>query len=71
MSKYTPRERRKLWLERKYLKERGLYYYQGEWYPSDDEDNGCPECGGEMSWCTSCKTWTSTCCYEWGDCYCC
>lgn len=27
-------------------------------------------CGGMMSWCTCCETWTNDCCVDWGTCMC-
>ncbi len=30
----------------------------------------CDECGGNMPWCSSCETYTRTCCVDWGTCMC-
>ena len=30
----------------------------------------CHMCGGQMSWCSSCEVWSSTCCCEYGTCQC-
>ena len=30
----------------------------------------CSMCGGQMSWCSCCEVWTSTCCCEYGTCQC-
>ena len=30
----------------------------------------CDECGGEMSWCVACKTFTRNCCVPYGTCAC-
>jgi len=33
-------------------------------------DATCPDCGGKMTWCSSCQCWTRTCCVEYGTCQC-
>lgn len=30
----------------------------------------CPECGGRMTWCDGCHTYSQNCCVPWGTCYC-
>lgn len=30
----------------------------------------CPDCGGNMYWCTSCEIWSKTCCEDYGSCLC-
>ena len=30
----------------------------------------CPDCGGQIEWCTSCNMWTQTCCETYGTCAC-
>ncbi len=30
----------------------------------------CPDCGGNMTWCTLCEVYTKTCCVEYGTCLC-
>lgn len=34
------------------------------------DDETCPDCGGEMTWCTSCNQWSKDCCEPWGTCMC-
>ena len=36
----------------------------------DEGDSTCPDCGGEMTWCESCRMWTQLCCEEYGTCMC-
>lgn len=36
----------------------------------DSSDSICPDCGGEMTWCESCRMWTQLCCEEYGTCMC-
>jgi len=38
--------------------EDGIYYKQ------------CPDCEGDMQWCSSCEVWSRNCCQEYGDCMC-
>lgn len=37
-----------------------------------DESQGdtCPDCGGRMEWCDSCRMWSQYCCEEFGTCQC-
>lgn len=30
----------------------------------------CPDCGGQMTWCESCRMWSAYCCEEYGTCMC-
>lgn len=30
----------------------------------------CPDCGGQMSWCSCCEQWSQYCCQEYGTCQC-
>jgi hypothetical protein len=30
----------------------------------------CSMCGGQMSWCSCCEVWSSTCCCDYGTCQC-
>ena len=30
----------------------------------------CTNCGGQMTWCSSCDMWTETCCDTYGTCAC-
>ncbi len=30
----------------------------------------CPNCGGEMDWCSGCAIYTQTCCVMYGTCMC-
>lgn len=30
----------------------------------------CPDCGGMMSWCSFCETYTQNCCVDYGTCLC-
>jgi hypothetical protein len=51
-------------------KEKGcIYCRRGDQCP-DHDDNTCLYCGGEMSWCSVCRVWTSDCCQEYGTCEC-
>ena len=36
----------------------------------DMEDGECPECGGTMTWCESCRMWSKECCEDYGTCEC-
>ena len=33
-------------------------------------ESTCQECGGEMTWCESCRKWSSYCCETYGTCMC-
>lgn len=33
-------------------------------------DNTCPDCGGQMHWCSCCQVWSKSCCHEYGTCMC-
>jgi len=36
-----------------------------------DSDAGkCPDCGGQMLWCSCCEVYTQTCCVDYGTCMC-
>ena len=37
--------------------------YEGEY-------TECYSCGGEMEWCSSCRTYTQICCVDYGTCMC-
>jgi len=39
-------------------------------YGRQSDDHTCNLCGGEMTWCSSCEVWSSTCCCEYGTCQC-
>lgn len=30
----------------------------------------CPDCGGQMSWCSCCQMFSQHCCVDWGTCLC-
>jgi cytochrome c-type biogenesis protein CcmH/NrfF len=30
----------------------------------------CPDCGGQMIWCSNCQIYTQICCVEYGTCMC-
>lgn len=34
------------------------------------QEDYCPNCGGTMEWCDSCRVWSQTCCQEYGTCEC-
>lgn len=33
-------------------------------------DKECPDCGGQMHWCSTCQVWSRSCCVEYGTCQC-
>lgn len=33
-------------------------------------DSTCGLCGGQMSWCSCCRVYSSNCCQDWGTCMC-
>jgi hypothetical protein len=33
-------------------------------------DSTCPDCGGQMHWCSTCQMWSKSCCVDWGTCQC-
>ena len=47
------------------MDKKGLVWdcYEQEFTP---EYIDCPECGGYMPWCSICKTYTQSCCIEYG-----
>jgi hypothetical protein len=45
-------------------RKRKLYQY------GKSSDGRCPECGGQMTWCSGCQVWSRTCCEKYGTCMC-
>lgn len=39
-------------------------------FQEKEEDTECSNCGGELSWCSSCMMYSRTCCEEYGTCQC-
>lgn len=37
---------------------------------TEGDTKECPDCEGQMKWCTGCNMWTKTCCEEYGTCEC-
>lgn len=37
---------------------------------SEDDEPTCPNCYGERTWCSSCRTWSQNCCVDYGTCQC-
>ena len=40
------------------------------WRYGRQSEGKCPRCGGQMSWCSCCQCWSSSCCVEYGTCEC-
>jgi len=43
---------------------------QVKYYRYGRGDNTCPDCGGQMHWCSGCEMWSKVCCNEYGTCQC-
>jgi hypothetical protein len=43
---------------------------QVKYYRYGRGDRTCPNCGGQMHWCSGCQQWSRSCCVEYGTCYC-
>jgi hypothetical protein len=41
-----------------------------KYYMYGHGDNTCNLCGGQMTWCSCCQVWSSTCCCDYGTCEC-
>ena len=40
------------------------------WNYGRPSENECPNCGGQMTWCSCCQQWSRSCCVEYGTCQC-
>jgi hypothetical protein len=40
------------------------------WNYGRPSEGTCPECGGQMHWCSCCQVWSRSCCVEYGTCQC-
>ena len=40
------------------------------YFDLETESKECEYCGGQMTWCSGCEMWSTTCCEEYGSCQC-
>ena len=58
-------------LRRAYLrKETRKQARQTKYWRYGRGDGTCPDCGGQMSWCSCCQVWSKSCCVDYGTCQC-